>query len=214
MTSSTRETILKTLRTQGKCTIKELAEAAGISPVSVRHHIANLQADDLVNVEESRKGVGRPVHLFSLSEKAAELFPGRYLRLTNRLLEGLKDSLPEEQVHELFSSIASSMADNYLEELNGLPLEERLQGLLRLLAEEGFEAEIEQRDDHVLIRELSCPYFRIGVSHPEICMIDQTFIANALSVPVERVECLLDGDSLCTFSIQNEDFLEVHYNHD
>lgn len=214
MTSSTRETILKTLRTQGKCTIKELAEAAGISPVSVRHHIANLQADDLVNVEESRKGVGRPVHLFSLSEKAAELFPGRYLRLTNRLLEGLKDSLPEEQVHELFSSIASSMANNHLEELSRLPLEERLQGLLRLLSEEGFEAEIEQQDDHVLIRELSCPYFRIGVSHPEICMIDQTFIANALSVPVERVECLLDGDSLCTFSIQTEDFLEVHYNHD
>lgn len=214
MTSSTRETILKTLRTQGKCTIKDLAEAAGISPVSVRHHIANLQADDLVNVEESRKGVGRPVHLFSLSEKAAELFPGRYLRLTNRLLEGLKDSLPEEQVHELFSSIASSMANNHLEELSRLPLEERLQGLLRLLSEEGFEAEIEQQDDHVLIRELSCPYFRIGVSHPEICMIDQTFIANALSVPVERVECLLDGDSLCTFSIQTEDFLEVHYNHD
>jgi predicted ArsR family transcriptional regulator len=214
MASSTRETILKTLRTQGKCTIKELAEAAEISPVSVRHHIANLQADDLVHVEESRKGVGRPVHLFSLSENGAELFPGRYLRLTNRLLEELKESLPEEQVHELFSSIASTMADSHLEELEGLPFDERLQGLLKLLSEEGFEAEIERKDDHVLIRELSCPYFRIGVSHPEICMIDQTFIANALSVPVERVECLLDGDSLCTFSIQTDNFLEVHYSHD
>lgn len=214
MASPTRETILKTLRTHGKCTIKELAEAADISPVSVRHHIANLQADDLVIVEESRKGVGRPLHLFSLSDKGAELFPGRYLRLTNRLLEELKDSLPEEQVHELFSSIASSMADSHLKELAGLPLDERLQGLLKLLSEEGFEAEIEYKDDHVLIRELSCPYFRIGVSHPEICTIDQTFIANALSVPVERVECLLDGDNLCTFSIQTDNFLEVHYNND
>lgn len=214
MAPSTKDTILKTLRTHGKCTIKQLAEEAGISPVSVRHHISNLQTEGLVTVEESRKGVGRPVHLFSLTEKGTELFPGRYLRLTNRLLEEIKDSLPEETVKELFSSIASSMAGNHVDELNQLPFDERLKGLIRLLSEEGFEAEIEVKDDCVLIRELSCPYFRVGISHPEICTIDQTFIANALSVPVERVECLLDGDSLCTFSIQSENLLQIEPNHD
>lgn len=214
MASSTRDTILKTLRTQGKCTIKQLAEEAGISPVSVRHHISNLQSESLVNVEESRKGVGRPVHLFSLSEKGVELFPGRYLRLTNRLLEEIKDTLPEDTVKELFSAVASSMIDNHVDELNQLPFDERLKGLMQLLSEEGFEAEIEVKDDRVLIRELSCPYFRVGISHPEVCTIDQTFIANALSVPVERVECLLDGDSLCTFSIQSENLLQIESNHD
>ncbi len=214
MTSKTREIISKTLRTQGKCTIKDLAEAAAISPVSVRHHMSILQADGLVSVEESRQGVGRPVHLYSLSEKGAELFPGRYLRLTNRLLVELKDSLPEEKVLELFSSIATSMADSHAEKFEGLPFDERLEGLLVLLAEEGFEAEIEQLEDEILIRELSCPYFKIGIAHPEICVIDQTFIANALSVPVERVACLLDGDDLCTFSIQTADQKEVQHNHD
>ena len=194
MTSKTREIISKTLRTQGKCTIKDLAEAAAISPVSVRHHMSILQADGLVSVEESRQGVGRPVHLYSLSEKGAELFPGRYLRLTNRLLVELKDSLPEEKVLELFSSIATSMADSHAEKFEGLP--------------------IEQLEDEILIRELSCPYFKIGIAHPEICVIDQTFIANALSVPVERVACLLDGDDLCTFSIQTADQKEVRHNHD
>ena len=214
MASPTRETILKTLRTDGKCTIKDLAEAADISPISVRHHITNLQAEGLVDMEESRQGVGRPVHLYSLSESGAELFPGRYLRLTNRLLEELKGSLSEEKFREIFSSIASSMADRHRDELNGLPFEARIQGLLRLLAEEGFEAEVEYKDDQVFIRELSCPYFRIGLSHPEICMIDQTFIANALSVPVERVACLLEGDNLCTFSIQTENIIEVQQSHD
>lgn len=162
-----------------------------------------------MNVEESRQGVGRPVHLYSLTEKGAELFPGRYLRLTNRLLEELKDSLPKEVVLELFSSIAFSMADGHAEKFEGLPFDERLVGLKKLLKEEGFEAEIEQLENEVLIRELSCPYFRIGISHPEICVIDQTFIANALAVPVERVECILDGDDLCTFSVQIADQKEV-----
>jgi predicted ArsR family transcriptional regulator len=214
MPSKTREIISKTLRTKGKCSIKDLAEAAAISPVSVRHHMSILQADGLVNVEESRQGVGRPVHLYSLSEKGAELFPSRYLRLTNRLLVELKDSLPEEVVLELFSSIASSMADNHAEKFEGLSFDERLDGLVILLAEEGFDAEIERLEDEVLIRELSCPYYKIGLSHPEICIIDQTFIANALSVPVERVACLLDGDDLCTFSIQTADQKEVQHNHD
>ena len=43
MANETRDLIVRTLRTRGKCTIKELAEAASVSPVSVRHHLSNLQ---------------------------------------------------------------------------------------------------------------------------------------------------------------------------
>jgi predicted ArsR family transcriptional regulator len=96
------------------------------------------------------------------------------------------------------------MVDTRAGHLANLPFEERLDGLIGLLNEEGFEAEIERLDNEVLIRELSCPYFQVGKAHPEVCVIDQTFIADALSVPVERVACLLDGDNLCTFSVQVE----------
>ena len=90
MTSATRETILRSLRTQGQCTVKELAEVVGISPVSIRHHLAQLQAEGLVATKEVRRGVGRPHHAFSLTEEAIELFPTRYFQLTNRLLDEIK----------------------------------------------------------------------------------------------------------------------------
>jgi predicted ArsR family transcriptional regulator len=48
---------------------------------------------------------------------------------------------------------------------------------------------------------MSCPYYRMGQQHPDVCTIDQSFIATALSLPVERVACLLDGDMQCTFSV-------------
>src|SRR3990172_2487207 len=133
MSSTTRDRILRTLRLRGKCTVNELAEAAGVSPVSVRHHLANLLAENLVESEEVKHGVGRPRLLFALSDTALEMFPSRYFRLTSR--------------------------------------------------------------------ELSCPYYRMGREHPEVCVIDQTFIATSLSLPVERVSCLLEGDSHCSFSI-------------
>ena len=201
MSSATRNTILRTLRLQGKCTVNDLAEASGVSPVSVRHHLANLQAESLVETEEVKHGVGRPRLLFALSDTALEMFPSRYFRLIRRILEQIKDSMPPSAVQGLFASVAATMAADYAEQLDGLPLEDRLERLIQLLSGEGFEAELQHKGDSVTIRELSCPYFRMGKEHPEVCVIDQTFIATSLSLPVERVSCLLDGDTHCSFSI-------------
>lgn len=214
MSLSTRDVILRTMRVRGKSTIKELAQAADVSPVSVRHHIASLLADGLIQAEVVKHGVGRPRHSYSLTEAAMELFPTRYLRLTNRLLEEIKGSMPEAMVQELFSAVALAMAREYAVELAGLPLERRLERLLELLEDEGFTADVVRRGDNWLIRELSCPYFRVGQHHPEICTVDQRFIATALSLPVERVTCLLDGDIHCTFSINFADAPKESANHE
>lgn len=204
MSNSSRDTILRTLRLRGKSTVKGLAEAAGISPASVRHHLTNLQAEALVETEEERHGVGRPRLLFRLTEQALELFPSRYYRLTNRLLGEIKDSLPEGTVRDLLSGVADAMAEDCAEQLAGLPLEERLRRLVDLLSLEGFAAELEDQGDRLLIHELSCPYFQLGREHPEVCLIGQAFIARALSLPVERVTCLLDGQAHCTFAVGRE----------
>jgi len=201
MTTGTKETILRTLRGQRRCTVSDLATAAGVSPVSVRHHLASLQAEGLVQAEEVRHGVGRPRHVFSLSDAGLDHFPSRYFHLTRRLLTEIKEHMPEGQVDELFAGVARSMAHTYASELEALPLPHRLERLVQLLSDEGFSADLQRQGDQALIRELSCPYYRIGQQHPEVCMIDQAFIATALSLPVERVSCLLDGDVHCTFSV-------------
>ena len=202
MLAPTRDTILRTLRAQGQCTVTELSESAGVSPVSVRHHLANLQAEGLVASGEVRHGVGRPRLVYSLTDDALEKFPTRYFRLTSRILDELKKTLPEQKIDELFSGVAASMAEDYHVRLQGLPLELRLTRLMALLSEEGFEATLTQDGRHALIHEMSCPYYRIGREHPEVCLVDQSFIAKALALPVERVACLLSGDPHCTFSIE------------
>jgi DeoR family suf operon transcriptional repressor len=201
MANPTHDLILRTLRARGKCTVQELADTAGVYPVSVRHHMANLQAEGLVAAEEVRHGVGRPRLLYTLTEKALELFPSRYYRLTQRLLDQMKDSLPEPMVRQLFSSVAQTMAEDYAGELAGLPLERRLERLATYLSGEGFEAEVEEREGRLLIHQLSCPWLRMGREHPEVCLVDQSFIATALALPVERVTCLLNGETHCTFAI-------------
>jgi predicted ArsR family transcriptional regulator len=131
-----------------------------------------------------------------------EKFPTRYLRLTSRLLDQMKSSLPEPMVSKLFAEMATSLADEYSEQMQGLSMEERLELISDLLAEEGFTVEWEKINDQYRIHEITCPYLQIGLSHPEVCTVDQTLISKMLAVPAEKVQCILDGSAHCTYVVQ------------
>jgi len=201
---STRDRILQTILRQPRTTINELAKAVGINPISVRHHLTNLQVEGLVSTEEERHGVGRPRLVYFLTEAGIERFPTRYLRLTSRLLDQLKSTMPEPMVSKLFSQMASAMAEDYAEKMKGLSMEERLDLTRILLAEEGFSLEWEKAGSQYQIHEITCPYLRIGKSHPEVCTVDQTLISKMLAVPAEKVQCILSGDTHCTYIVQAE----------
>lgn len=198
---STRERILQTLLNHPRSTIIDLAEAVGINAISVRHHLTSLQADGLVVAEEERHGVGRPRLVYALTEKGVERFPTRYMRLTNRLLDQMKESLPPAAINKLFSSMASDIASDYAQQTKSLSMEGKLEFIKNLLAQEGFSVEWERSGDEYLIHEIACPYYHVGQAHPEVCTVDQTLISEVLSIPAHKINCLLSGDSHCTYVI-------------
>jgi predicted ArsR family transcriptional regulator len=199
---STKDKILQTLLRRPKITINELAEAVDINPISVRHHLTNLQMEGLIEAEEVRHGVGRPRLVYSLTQDGMERFPTKYLRLTTRLLAQMKESMPGPMVSKLFNQIAEDLASEYSSQIQGLSMEERLEFVKELLAQEGFTVEWEEKDGAYQIHEISCPYYQIGVAHPEVCTVDQTLISKMLALPANKVQCILDGGSHCTYVVQ------------
>lgn len=201
--AGTRDQVLRTLLSQPRCTVNELAEQVGISPISIRHHIASLEAEGLITSEDERHGVGRPRQVFFLTETGIEQFPTRYVRLTLRLLEHMKESMPEAMVSNLFAQMAEDLARDLADgaELKNLSMKERLNLVKELLKREGFNIEWEQLGDGYQISEASCPYYFIGQNHPEVCAVDQILISKVLSVPAEKVKCILNGDATCTYMV-------------
>jgi predicted ArsR family transcriptional regulator len=208
---STRDKVLQTLLSRQRCTINELAEAVEINPISVRHHIARLEADGLVTSEEERHGVGRPRRLYYLTEQGLERFPSRYMKLTIRLLEQLKGTMPEPMISRLFTQMAREMAAEYEQEASGLSIEQRLDLVTGLLSSEGFTVEWEKQGEQYLIREISCPYYHVGQSHPEVCTMDQALISAVLDVPAEKVQCVLNGDAHCSYLVPKVNLSENSY---
>jgi DeoR family suf operon transcriptional repressor len=198
---STRNQVLNILLNQNRCTINELAEAVEINPVSVRHHIAKLEAQGLVASEEERHGVGRPRRIYFLTNKGMETFPSRYLNLSIRILEKLKETLPKKTVKKLLKEMAAEIVSNQTAQINisGLELKERIELLQQLLLAEGFTVEVTAKDEGFEIKETSCPYKHVSVDHPEICLVDETMITSILGTPIEKTHCLLDGDPYCCY---------------
>jgi DeoR family transcriptional regulator, suf operon transcriptional repressor len=204
--ASTRERVLKTLLTRPRCTIIELAESVGISPISIRHHISKLEASGLVESEEVLHGVGRPRRIYFLTEAGLERFPTRYMRFAIRLLEQMKGTMPQAMVDQLFAQMAADLVGDYVDETvtDGLTMEERLNLMQEVLSKEGFNVEWESQGDQYHIREVNCPYLHISQTHPEVCSVDQTLISAMLDVPAEKVECVLKGDAHCTYVVSKK----------
>lgn len=198
---NTRNQVLNILLSQHRCTINELADAVEINPISVRHHIARLEAEGLIDSEEERHGVGRPRRVYFLTNKGMEKFPSRYLNLSIRILEKLKETLPPKTINKLIKEMATEMVTDQITQvdISNLETKERVTLIQQLLLDEGFTVEVSSKGDGVEIRETSCPYKHIGEDHPEICLVDETMISEVLATPIEKTHCVLDGDPYCCY---------------
>ena len=201
---STREVILHTIKSSPESTIDTLAEAADVSPVTVRHHINSLLADGMIEATAVRRKVGRPYFVYTLSENGQELFPKRYVRLTSRLLDELKTRLPDDMVAEIFKGVVQAIIADHAGEFETLSMEKRLDYLVDMLGDEGFLSSWEKTADGYKLIEYSCPYISVGHEHSEVCTFDKELMLTVLQMPVQQHSCMLEGASCCEFSLTTE----------
>jgi predicted ArsR family transcriptional regulator len=204
-TGSTRWLVLKALRTLGKATITELSDAVGVAGVTIRHHLTNLQAEGLIDVEAERRSVGRPVHIYRLSQEAERFFPNAYHVLVDGLLDQVKDQLPADAVDQLIDGLADSLTGNLRASLAGQPEDVQREILLDWLDEQGMTARWEDGDDGLQLVRYHCPYYDIGARHPEICRIELSVVGSVLGTGAVRSTCMQHGDAACTLVVCQND---------
>lgn len=73
--NSTRDMILRLIKTAGKRSILEIAQKLGISEMAVRKHIQVLEKDGFITSSIQRQTKGRPSKLYQLTSKGEDLFP-------------------------------------------------------------------------------------------------------------------------------------------
>jgi predicted ArsR family transcriptional regulator len=199
---TTRETVLRAIRTIGKASINTLARELSLSPVAVRHHVTALQAEGLITASEERHGVGRPLQVYSLTQAALERFPARYIQFSDRLLAELKTSLAPDALEAMFERMAETVTAEHRARLAGKPVEEKLPILIEILGQEGFMARWNSTGELISLIEYNCPYVHIGQRHPEVCQIDEAIIRRVLDADIQKTTCVLTGGEHCEFVVR------------
>src|SRR5947208_442557 len=98
---ATRRDILTLLKRKGPLPADEVAKAVGVSGVAVRQHLDVLESEGLIAVSMERRRLGRPRHLYSLTEAAEDFFPSGYASLATMLLDQVVEQDGPRKLMEL-----------------------------------------------------------------------------------------------------------------
>lgn len=203
--TSTRDAILLALKKRGEARAEELAAAVGVTVSAMRQHLTYLAADGLVGHREVRSGPGRPKHFYGLTAAAESRFPKTYDELTNELLDYVSDESPE-LLERVFERRRERRVAGAQVRLAGLPIDEAVQELARILDEDGYLAEVVAvpgEPDVYRIVEHNCAILGVAAKYGQACTSELDFIRTVLpSVEVERVAHMMAGARQCAYELR------------
>ena len=209
---TTKDQILAHIKRSGGSTVEELATALGLARMTVRQHLATLERDGLVTSREVRRATGRPHYLFSLSDKGQELFPKRYDRLAELLLqtvaelesEEIANLSPAEKKRLILQKAALRLTEQHAPKMAGKPLAKRVAAVVDILQEEGGFAEWQSTERGFEIADYNCVYRKVVESHREVCDWHLTLLSRLLGQDVRCQQFMSRGADSCRFVVEGD----------
>lgn len=186
---STRTYILQLIRDEGRVTVDRLAEKLGLSPMTIRHHLALLQRDGLVQAEvmPSPGRRGRPRLIYILTPAGAEMFPSNVTRLADLLLVQLKRRIPPAELNAFLDSLADAWANSFTP-VEGISTEAKLDQITMFLNNMGYQASWKYAGSVVEFHLEHCPYRWLAGLHPELCHVDMKLLQRLTGGLVQVVD--------------------------
>ncbi len=179
---STRGRIVVLLR-KGECSVNDLAKALDLTDNAVRAHLTALGRDGLARQSGTRRGIRKPNLTYCLTPDAERLFPKVYGSLLGHFLGVLKERLPPNEVDAFVRAIGHQMAPHLQPDVQTPDLREKAAAVLHRLG--GFCDSV-GRNGTIGFRCSDCPLAAVVVSHPEVCRLVETVLADTLGVAVNE----------------------------
>lgn len=197
--------LLRALKLKGPCTTSRLSELLHITLPGVRQQLRRLHEQGLVISGTSHKGVGRPEHLWSLTESGHEAFPRREGELLMQVLDVLQEQVGEAGLRKVVERCYRITEVRYRRTLAEArePLE-RLRRLAAMREVDGYMPELQRVDEPTwsLIKH-HCPIWA-AVKVARVCCDCELGLLQRLlpEASVELKSTLRDGGHRCEFRVR------------
>jgi predicted ArsR family transcriptional regulator len=198
---STRQEILEILKEEGQATVEDLAQQLELTPMTIRHHLNVLQAQNLVMTSKVRRlqTVGRPRLVYTLTDAADELFPQNYGNLARLIVGEVKETVGVEQTEAILRRVAKRLSEEVPPLRADQTFGERVAQVADFMEEQGFLTRWEETDEGYVVTNVNCPYRQVTSEHGEVCIMDTELLSRLLGVEPKRLSDRREDDSPCSF---------------
>jgi predicted ArsR family transcriptional regulator len=195
----TRLRILDHLRKHHSASAAELSRALQMTVANIRHHLAVLVENDLLEVVGwRREGRGRPKQVYGLSR---HVLGDGLDELSGSLLDEWLGGLSENEREQALGRLAGRLAGP--SEANA-PLTRRLAVTVERLNRMHYQSRWEASPSGPRLILGHCPYAAIIKKHPELCRMDALLLEQSLGRPLKqtaKLERLGSGLPQCIFLV-------------
>lgn len=205
----TRKQILEILKERGKATVDDIvsdleAQRGSITAVTVRHHLAKLQDDVLVDSSQIRHRTtpGRPQYIYTLTAQGLSHLPNNYQHLALNLIKQINQKLSDNEVNVIIEGMVDSMVNEAQVEQG--TMRERLNAVITYLNEHGYEAQWEAQDGGYVLHASNCPYHNIAQESDMLCKMDMRLIAKILGIVPRMMSHMSNGGETCSYFIPHK----------
>jgi len=203
--SGTRQEILKSLKLQGERSAATLGEEMSVTPMAVRLHLYELEAEGLVAARSTPEGRGRPVKYWSLTPEAARIFPDAHQGLAVEMIKSVEELFGAAGLNKVIKKHGDIQRKAYREKLaSAKTMAERVKRLARARNDEGYMAEARRDGRDWLLIENHCPICSAARACTGLCKNELTVFSDVLGkdVHIAREEHILSGARRCVYRVK------------
>jgi predicted ArsR family transcriptional regulator len=202
-----RREILVRLRREGPASPDQLAAGIGASRTGVLQQLRALEATNFVSRQTVRHGVGRPRHLYDVTQDAQELFPSNYDGLAAGLLTAIGAVGGDQLVEQVFQARRRQIGERVRRELDDrvgvdASLVERVRALAVIQDEQGYLADaVLDPDGSIRLREHNCAILDVARGQGAACEAELDLFREVLGAEVVRETHIASGDRCCSYRV-------------
>jgi predicted ArsR family transcriptional regulator len=183
-------------------TVEEIAREIKVSKVCIRRHLELLKRDGLVEFAIEKHERGRPVHVYSLTDKSLLLFSSASVSIAVELLRQVRAIYGQRGIANIFRGQADDLIASLKPELEALCFEAKVERLFDHMDNRGFDITIgELGDGSYSIRQKRCPLVAVASKYGQVCEQEARVYSQLLGADVVRDCCIADGASSCDYRI-------------
>jgi predicted ArsR family transcriptional regulator len=176
--------------------------------MGIRQHLLSLERKGYIDYVTKRQGIGRPAFQYRLTEKAQNLFPTAYDEFIVDTFRDIEKNEGKQKIEELFKMRKNRFLKDFKESLpEKKTLRDKLSALSNLLDTKGYLTELQDTNNHFSLRVFNCPIYRLSTEYKDACRYDLLMFKELIGKEVSREECIIDGNTSCTYTIPKNIFL-------